>query len=190
MDTRQNITGLILAGGAGRRVGGRDKGLLPWRDTPLVERVIQRFRPQVGRLLISCNRNRDYYATLDATVVTDSRRDYQGPLAGIESAIPEVHTEFLVVVPCDNPLLPLDLARRLLTDINRGDAPEVDVCFAHDGEREQYLCAVIRSTALASLPAFLDQRHRAVRQWYTLQQCRSVDFSDRAECFTNLNRLQ
>jgi len=187
MDTRQYCTGLILAGGAGRRVGGRDKGLLSWQGAPLVEHVAQRLRPQVGRLLISCNRNREYYATLDATLVTDSRQDFQGPLAGIESAIPHISSEFLLVAPCDNPLLPLDLASRLLTDINRSDAPGVDICFAHDGERGQYLCAAIRCTALVELPAFLDQGHRAVRQWYTHQGCRSVDFSDRAECFANLN---
>ena len=85
-ETMQDTTGLILAGGAGRRVGGRDKGLLTWRGAPMAAQVAQRLRPQVARLLISCNRNTDYYATLADATVADSRRDFQGPLAGIEAA--------------------------------------------------------------------------------------------------------
>ena len=190
MGSTQDTTGLILAGGAGLRVGGADKGLLPWRDEPMATRVARRLRPQVSRLLISCNRNREFYATLADAIVADSRRDFQGPLAGLEAAIPHVTGGFLVIVPCDHPLLPLDLVARLLEPLLSHAGSAVDISYAHDGERHQYLCAAIRASALSSLPAFLDAGHRAVRHWYAGLHCKVVDFSPQADCFANYNQLE
>ena len=184
MDT----TGLILAGGAGRRVGGRDKGLLLWRGRPLVEHVIQRLAPQVDKLLISCNRNEAFYRGLAAVTVTDTRRDFQGPMAGLEAAIPFVDTEFVVLTACDTPQLPVDLVARLLQPLSRAGA-SADISYAHDGEREQYLCAALRRSCLEDLGAYLDEGQRTVRHWYRRHRCCVVDFPDQHEHFCNFNRL-
>ena len=185
-----NTTGLILAGGAGRRVGGRDKGLLIWRGQPLVAHVVQRLRPQVGRLLISCNRNLDQYRPFAETTAVDIRRDFQGPLAGLEAAIPSIQTEFLLLSACDTPLLPADLAHRLMNALNRGNEGEqADICYVDDGNRAQYLCAILRCRCLPSLRGYLDQGHRSVQGWFSQQRCTSTDFSRQRECFRNFNHL-
>lgn len=167
-------------------MGARDKGLLTWRGQALAAHVAQRLRPQVGRLLISCNRNEPFYATLGDATVIDNRTDFQGPLAGLEAAMPHINGEFLVIVPCDMPLLPLDLAERLLGALEPGTS---DISYAHDGARDQYLCAAIRVAVLSSLRGFLDEGQRAVRHWYARQRYCTVDFSGQAGCFWNFNRL-
>ena len=183
--TRPEITGLILAGGAGRRAGGTDKGLVSWRGKPLVAHVVRRLRPEVGRLLISCNRNCDAYAALADGTVTDSRTGFQGPLAGLEAAGGEMKTPFMVVAPCDTPLLPEGLVPRLLEPLAVNG---VDIAWADDGDREHYLCAALRSRCLADLTTWLDQGHRAVRHWYRNYRCATVDFSDQPAAFRNINR--
>jgi len=190
MGTTRDITGLVLAGGAGRRVGGHDKGLLEWRGKPLAAHVAGRLRPQVNRLLISCNRNAQFYRTLADATVRDTRRDYQGPLAGLEAAMPHLGGEFLVIAPCDMPLLPLNLARGLLAALDPAGATGPDIAYANDGERDQYLCAAIRVGILPSLGEFLDEGQRAVRHWYARHRCVVVDFSAQAECFANYNSLE
>jgi molybdenum cofactor guanylyltransferase len=189
MALSDNITGLILAGGAGRRVGNRDKGLIPWQGRPLIAHVSDCLRPQVGELLISCNRNLSHYQNFANRTVTDTRRDFQGPLAGLEAAYPYIQTEFLIVVCCDMPHLPRDLVIRLAAPLlDRGDgAPEIS--FAYDGVREQYLCAAIRRDCLASLGSFLDEGHRAVREWYKRRDSVTVDFSQDIACLRNYNKL-
>ncbi len=185
----RDITGLILAGGAGRRVGGRDKGLIDWQGRPLVAHVVERLGHQVGRVLISCNRNRTAYEALADGTVGDSRGDFQGPLAGLEAARGVIATPLLLVCACDTPLLPEDLARRLWEALLAPQDGPLDVCYAHDGDRDQYLCALLRSDCLASLGAYLDAGQRAVRGWYATLRWQAVDFSDRAGCFVNCNRL-
>jgi molybdopterin-guanine dinucleotide biosynthesis protein A len=190
MNASKDTTGLILAGGAGRRVGGRDKGLLRWQGTPLAAHAARRLRPQVGQLLVSCNRNGDYYATLADAIVADSRGNYQGPLSGIEAVIPHVTGDFLIVAPCDTPLLPLDFAERLLCALDCCPETAAEIGYAYDGQREQYLCAAIRTRILPSLTPYLDEGHRTVRHWYARHRCIAVDFSDQAHSFANFNHLQ
>ena len=181
------ISGLILAGGAGRRAGGRDKGLIEWEGRPLVEHVYRRIAPQVGEVLISCNRNGDRYAALSPVIEHDLRSDYQGPLAGLEAAASSIVKPLVMVVPCDTPLLPEDLAQRLLTGLEK--APEQSVAYATTRDGGQYLCALIRTESLRSLPEFLDGGQRAVRQWYRQIGSVAVDLQDQSECFLNLNEL-
>ncbi len=184
-----DITGLILAGGAGRRVGGRDKGLIDWRGKPLVAHVAARLRPQVGRLLISCNRNFKQYREIAQTTTADTRRDFQGPLAGLEAAAPFIRSQLLVVVACDIPLLPDDLVQRLQNHLYKPEYGEARISYADDGTQGQYLCAAIDRQCLASLTGFLDEGHRAVRLWYQRHHSTPVDFSDQAEAFKNYNHL-
>lgn len=189
MTSASNITGLILAGGKGQRVGNRDKGLILLEGKPLVAYISDILLPQVGELLISCNRNFCRYEKFAAQTVADTRRDFQGPLAGLEAAYPYVQTEFLVVVGCDMPHLPPDLVRRLTAPLQDGGDGAPEISFAHDGEREQYLCAAIRRACLTSLAGFLDAGHRAVRDWYKSRDSVTVDFSDHRLGFRNYNEL-
>lgn len=184
----QLITGLILAGGRGSRTGGRDKGLIPWQGKPLVAHTVARVKPQVKTLLISCNRNPQEYAKLVADPVIDLREDYQGPLAGLEAAIDRVTTDYLLLAACDVPRFPLDLGRRLYRQLNSDAGGHYNACVPWDGEREQYLCALIRRSALASLGDFLDNGGRAVRLWYRSLNYTVADCSDCATSFQNINR--
>jgi len=188
MTSSIDITGLILAGGAGRRVGGRDKGLIDWQGKPLVAHVAERLRPQVGRLLISCNRNFTRYREFAETTAADSRRDFQGPLAGLEAASPLINSQLLVIVACDTPLLPEDLVQRLQNHLYKPEYNDARISYAHDGTRGQYLCAAIDRLCLSSLGGYLDEGHRTVRHWYQRHRCIAVDFSDQAQAFRNYNR--
>lgn len=189
MYSKDDICGLILAGGAGRRVGGRDKGLILWRKKPLVAHVIQRIAPQVGPMLLSCNRNSENYATFGLPLVSDSRGEFQGPLAGIESACDSTESEFVLIAPCDTPALPNDLAMRLLQPLRSPGGEKLDVSYAHDGERAQYLCAMLRKPVLASIRNYLDSGGRSVRGWYGELRSASVDFADQPAAFENFNEL-
>jgi len=184
-----NITGLILAGGAGNRVGGQDKGLLQWRGKTLVAHVAERLQVQTCELLISCNRNIPEYQNLGFRTIEDNRLDYQGPLAGIEAAREYIETDYLAVVACDTPLLPLDLVTRLATGLSQGEDTGPLISFAHDGQREQYLFALLDRRCLPGLSIFLEQGHRAVKHWYQQTPHAVVDFSDTFESFQNYNDL-
>ena len=182
-----SVTGLILAGGAGRRVGDRDKGLICWRGKPLVAHVADTLRPQVSRLVVSCNRNTSRYREFAPTVLPDHRNGYQGPLAGLEAAATCIMTDYVAVAPCDMPVLPADLVKKLLAALAASDS--MHISYAHDGHRDQYLCAVIRRHCLATLCGFLDEGHRAVQAWYRRHSSVVVDFSDCAASFRNYNSL-
>lgn len=187
MQSPPNITGLVLAGGAGRRVGLRDKGLIPWRGKPLIAHVCDGLKPQVGELLISCNRNFSQYQKFAARIVADNRGDFQGPLAGLEAASAYIRSEFLVVVCCDMPHLPPDLVMRLISPLVPGFADSPEISYAHDGARAQYLCAVIKRDCLSTLSSFLDGGRRAVQGWYQSHHSIAVDFSDSSSSFRNYN---
>ncbi len=187
-DDLSQITGLILAGGKGRRVDYRDKGLVPWLGKPLIAHVCERIRPQVAELIISCNRNPDIYKKYAVTVVEDRRANFQGPLAGLEAALPGISTEYVLVTTCDTPLIPGDLARRLLAVMQ--EDPALDACFAHDGERAHYLCSCMRNSGLYTLSSFLDTGERAVHRWYREKRVAAVDFSDCREAFRNFNQME
>ncbi len=187
MTDKAVITGLILAGGAGRRAGGQDKGLIQWQGRTLVATVAQRLQEQVQELLISCNRNFEEYARIAPTTSGDLRQDYQGPMAGLESAVAHIHTPFVLIAPCDTPYIPLDLCQRLYEPL--AENPELQITYAHDGERGQYLCALIRIGCVQTLPAYLDEGYRTVRHWFQAQGAQKVDFSDQRQAFENLNNL-
>ena len=113
---RQTITGVVLAGGRGSRMGGADKGLVDLHGKPMVAHAIDALRPQVGRLLINANRHLDQYMAFGCDVVPDALDGYLGPLAGLASAMQAAATQYVVTVPCDSPLLPDDLVERWAND--------------------------------------------------------------------------
>jgi molybdenum cofactor guanylyltransferase len=177
-------SGIILSGGQGRRVNGADKGLLPWRQHTLIEAAISRLQPQVDDIVISANRNLARYRSLGYTVVSDTMEDFQGPLAGILAAMHKCGHEVAIIIPCDSPLLPIDLAERLLEPLR---AEAMDLSYVNDGHREQYLLAAVKLRCLNSLQDYLLQGGRSVRGWHKHLQCQAVDFSDCGNAFLNLN---
>lgn len=185
---RKDITGLILAGGQGTRAGGVDKGLIDWHDEPLIEHVLKRISPQTGALLISCNRNADIYRSYCATV-QDERRDFQGPLAGLEAARTSISTPYVLVSACDTPLLPTSLCDRLQNYLPLDASHSGTIVYASDGNRAHYLSALLHRDCLDNLERFLDSGERAVHRWYETQQAIVADFSDLPEAFANLNTL-
>ena len=182
-----NITGVILAGGKGRRMQGKDKGLIELNGKLLIQHVISAIAPQVGQLVINANRNLQDYADLGYPVVRDSMADYQGPLAGFLATMDSVDTQQLVTVPCDGPSLPRDLVQRLVAEREQAAA---DIAVAHDGRRLQPVYALLPTRLKHDLKAFLDSGGRKIDLWYAQHNVVQVDFSDSAEAFVNINTPQ
>jgi molybdopterin-guanine dinucleotide biosynthesis protein A len=181
---RDAITGVILAGGRARRMGGLDKGLTPFAGRPLVAWVIEALAPQVGALLISANRNREAYAAFGHPVIADDIEGFQGPLAGIASAMDAARTPWILTAPCDGPFLAPDLAGRLLSALALEDA---EIAVAFDGERIQPVYALIPVSLAPSLRGFLAAGDRKTGRWCARHRTALADFSDRPECFANVN---
>jgi len=182
MNARREVTGLILAGGQGRRMGGRDKGLEPFVGRPLVAHVHERLAGEVAAVWINANRHLDVYRGLADRVVTDRQSGYQGPLMGIYSGLCAATTPWVLVVPCDSPALPHDLVARLVTGC--GDH---DIAVAHDGDRLHPVAALIRTALAEDLGAALAAGERKIDRWYARHRWCRVDFSDCPEAFANLN---
>lgn len=178
------ITGVVLAGGRGSRLAGADKGLLTVAGRPIVELVLDQLRPQVETVIVSANRNCDVYARYGYPVVADDRQDFQGPLAGVAAAMANVRTPLMLIVPCDSPVLPANLAARLMSGLTDSGA---DIAVAHDGERLQPVHALLRSGLLSRLHAYLAAGERRVDRWYRTLRTASVDFSSECGAFRNVN---
>lgn len=161
------IDALILAGGQGSRLGGRDKGLMPWRGRPIASRLAELLRPLCNELLISCNRNQNQYGFWADHLVGDAAPDYPGPLAGILAGLQSCRGTHLLVVPCDLPRL----ERPLLEDLLH-QALEVpgQPCLARTGEDWQPLVCVLPRTTLPALERFWEGGGRAPLRWLLAQQ--------------------
>jgi len=180
----ENVTGVVLAGGRARRMGGVDKGLTPVAGRPMIEHVIARLKPQVSSLIVNANRNLETYGELGYPLVTDGDGEFRGPLAGICAAMEMARTAFIVTVPCDSPLLPECLAERLWRTC-RQDGAEIAV--AHDGQRLQPVFALIATGIGDDLARYLREGGRKIDRWYESRRLVTVDFSDLAGCFVNVN---
>ncbi|NND82718.1 MAG: molybdenum cofactor guanylyltransferase [Gammaproteobacteria bacterium] len=183
------IVGIVLAGGAGRRVGGLDKGLVNYQGRPLISWVIDALEPQTDDLLISINRNAKSYSQFGYQLVTDplGHRGYQGPLAGIVAsfaASPQGLDANYLISSCDTPDLPPFYVSQLNEELS---ANGLDAAVVHDGERRQNLHCLISGLAMPSLTEFFNSGGRAMHQWLDENNTGDVDFSDRADCFSNLN---
>ncbi len=181
------ITGLILAGGRARRLGGRDKGLVAVAGRPLVAHVLAALRPQTQSVLISANRNLDRYREFGAPVLVDAVADFAGPLAGIARGLAAAPTPLVLCVPCDAPLLPADLAQRLAAGLAGAGGRRRALAVAHDGSRRQPLFALLRRDLQADLEAWIAGGGRRVGDWVARLNPVEVDFSDRAAAFLNVN---
>jgi molybdopterin-guanine dinucleotide biosynthesis protein A len=178
--TRAELTGLVLAGGRGRRMAGADKGLVLWHGEPLLAHVLRRLRPQVAQVLISANRNLERYRAWAPVVADADPASFDGPLAGIAAALPLATHDWLAIVPCDLPQLPADAFARLAAGLQGARAAH-----AVAGERHTLVCLVHRSAAeeLAARRAGDDRR---VQSWLAAIASRPVAFADSAS-FANFN---
>lgn len=179
---QQNITAVILAGGQGSRLGGIDKGLVKLNNIPLVQHLINRIQPQVCQVIISANRNIERYSQLGFPTYADDITGYAGPLAGILKTLQHCESEWLLTVPADSPLIPHDLAERLVQNSNNNK-----VVIAHDGQHLHPTFALIHKSLTSSLEDFLQKGERKARLWMQQQAHTSVDFSEQADSFMNIN---
>lgn len=179
-----NVTGLILSGGQGRRFGGIDKGLIELGGRPLIVWTLEALACQVCSVLISANRNLKYYRSFGHQVLSDRFSDDAGPLAGIVTGLSAARTPWVLVVPCDTPFLPKDLAHRLITAL--GDQGG-EAAVAYDGERIQWLHALLPVALIEELTCFLDHGGRRTEEWLSRYRLALADYSDCPEAFINLN---
>jgi molybdopterin-guanine dinucleotide biosynthesis protein A len=181
---RDQVTGVILAGGRATRMGGVDKGLVQIGGRPMIAWVVDTLRSQVADVLINANRNHDSYRGFGCDVVDDGDSEFRGPLAGMVSGMRAARTPYIAVVPCDSPLLHGSLVQRLHDAARASGAP---IAAAHDGGRLQPVFALLSCELLDDLAGYLDDGERKIDRWYARHGYESVDFSDVAESFANIN---
>ena len=200
MINSSDITGLILAGGRGSRMGGVDKGLQTFNGLPLALHTLTRLQlgGGVGQIMINANRNLAAYESFGAAVWPDGLADYAGPLAGFLTGLEHCETPFLVTVPCDTPLLPLDLVPRLAQALEAQDA---DIAMAAAPERDkngqlrlrtQPVFCLLRVALLESLVRFTQGGGRKIDAWTALHKTVVVPFdlpNDDPQAFCNANTL-
>jgi molybdopterin-guanine dinucleotide biosynthesis protein A len=186
MDTGayKHITGMVLAGGQGSRLNRRDKGLVELLGRPMIEHVLAALEPQVGSVLINANRNTERYACYGFEVIPDHHSGYQGPLAGIASGLQHARSDYLLCVPCDSPLLATDLGDRLQRACIQSDA---QIAIPDDGRKTHPVFALIDCSLRDSLENYLLAGDRKIIHWMSGHRMVTVDFSDTAESFLNIN---
>lgn len=182
-----SVTGLILAGGKGSRMGGVDKGLQGFRGRRLVDHVYERLAPQVGGIIINANQNHDEYRSFGVRVVSDAIAGFAGPLAGFHAGLSVSKRPFLVSVPCDSPFLPTDLVERLYARIDESGA---ELAVAKTGDQPHPVFSLMRRGVLDHLDAFLKGGGRKIDAWYATLNVVEVSFDDEAEAFSNINTLE
>ena len=186
---QQDITGLILAGGRGSRMGGVDKGLQTHAGVPLALHALLRLAPQVGATMINANRNLAAYESMGVPVWPDALPDYPGPLAGMLAGLEHAETAWLVTVPCDTPNFPPDLVERLAAAADEQGADIAMAATREDGAVQvQPVFCLLRTDLLEDLVAFLHAGERKIDRWTARHRCVQVIFED-ADAFFNANTL-
>ena len=186
------ITCLVLAGGRATRMNGVDKGLVLLQQKPLIQHVIARLKPQVDEIFINANREIAHYETLGLPVLKDENdqgtlEKFIGPLAGFSLGLQHAKHEYVLTVPCDSPLLPLDLVERLY---NNMAASRADIAVASSDGNTQPVFCLMKKSVLPSLQAYIESGERKVSAWQKSQNYIEVDFSDCSDAFTNLNTFE
>jgi len=186
---RNDITGLILAGGRGSRMGGADKGLQMYRGRPLAQHALERLRPQVGQVMVNANRNQETYRALNVPVWPDQVPDFPGPLAGMLAGLAHCDTALMATVPCDTPNFPLDLVARLADGLHSADA-DIAVAHTRGGEDSfpQPVFCLMKTSLKDALAAFIGAGERKTGFFARGQRNTRVVFDDDAQFF-NINTL-
>ncbi len=187
---RDDITGLVLAGGRGSRMGGVDKGLQNHRGLPLALHALLRLQPQVGAAMINANRNLAAYESFGVPVWPDALADYPGPLAGFLAGLEHCETPYLVTVPCDTPDFPSDLVARL-ADALVAEGAEIAMAATLEAGRVQVqpVFCLMAATLVESLVAFTHGGQRKIDRWTAQHRCATVVFDD-AQAFFNANTAE
>ena len=178
------VTGLVLAGGQGSRMGGVDKGLAPFRGRPMVAHVLERLAPQVDEILVNANRNPEAYAAFGHRVIADEIPGFAGPHAGFERGLAHARGELVATVPCDSPFLPTDLVPRLRAALESAGA---DLAVAKTGAQAHPVFCLMRRSVHASLERFLASGQRKIDKWYAALAVVEVAFDDEPDAFANIN---
>ncbi len=186
MNSQTTVTGVILAGGLARRMNHQDKGLMHYKGRPMVSYAVAALASVAGQSLINANRNREQYQAFGLPVVADQTGTFDGPLAGVLTAMIFTDAEVLVVVPCDSPLIKAEHLQKLLSSLTENDA---DAAVASDGERLHPVFLAIKTSLKSSLQAYLDSGQRKIDRWLEQQKMVKADFSNEPEIFTNINTL-
>ncbi|MGD0962147.1 MAG: molybdenum cofactor guanylyltransferase MobA [Methylomonas sp.] len=183
MNAQNKISGVVLAGGQGRRMRRQDKGLLQFKGQALVSYALNALAPLTDELMISANRNQEIYRQFGYPVLADSAQTFDGPLAGILAAMRFASHPLLLVCPCDSPYIQTRYLQRLLTAIN----PETDLSYADDGLRIHPVFMAVKINLRENLNDFLENGDRKIQTWIRGRQSVPVDFSDAPEIFANIN---
>lgn len=178
------ITGLVLAGGQGRRMGTIDKGLVPLAGRPMVAHVLERLAPQVDDILINANQHSAEYAAFGHRVIADAIGGFAGPLAGLQVGLANARHDLVATVPCDSPFLPADLVARLAAAL---DAQAADLAVARTFDQPHPVFALVRRAVLPNLTRFLEGGGRKIDAWYAALRTVEVPFDDEAQAFRNIN---
>lgn len=179
------LSGVILAGGLARRMGGRPKALQHYAGRPLLTYAIERLRPQVGELWLNVNHDPAAYQSFGLPLLADQIADYPGPLAGLHAALINVRSPWVLCVPCDSPHLPLDLGARLLAAVT---TEQRRLAIARSGERTHPVFCLCHRALAASLATYLAAGERRVMHWCQQENAVEVDFPD-PDAFANFNTL-
>ena len=182
MNLESAITGVVLAGGKARRMGGADKGLLELDGKPLWKHVADTLASQLETVVINANRHQDIYQQSGLRVIPDSLADFPGPLAGMLSVLQQEKGDWFLFCPCDTPYIPRDLVARLKAQ--RNNAP---VVWAHDGERDHPTIALVNRSVEPFLQEYLRSGERRVMVFMRQAGGHAVDFSDFKQAFVNVN---
>ena len=186
-DHLSQITGMILAGGQGRRMGGVDKGLKTFRGKRLVDHAFERLTPQVAGVIINANQNLSAYRELGVRVVSDAIEGYAGPLAGLHAGLSVSKRPYLATVPCDSPFLPADLVARLYCHLDDAGA---EIAVAKTGDQAHPVFCLVRRGVLNHLTDFLKGGGRKIDAWYSTLFVVEVAFDDQPDAFSNINTLE
>ena len=184
MNNSKQISALILAGGRSSRMDGYDKGLLKLLERPMIDYVIERLKPQVGQILISANRHLEQYKEFGYEVLVDEYDDYRGPLAGMARGLAQSESEYLLSVPCDGPLLPVDIAARMLQCALQQQAKAVLV---FDGQYKQPTYNLIHKDLAVQLNQSLVNNEHKLGKWLMDNGAVRLDYSDQKSAFLNIN---
>jgi molybdenum cofactor guanylyltransferase len=182
-----NITGLILAGGRGSRMGNVDKGLQLFQAKPMVAHVLARLQPQVNNIVINANRNVLEYEALGHSVIADGIEGFAGPLAGLHAGMTHIFEGLIVTAPCDSPFLPLDLVARLHDALIAGKA---DLAVAKTFDQAQPVFCLVKRDVEPHLREFLASGQRKIDKWYETLSVVEVAFDDQAAAFANINTAE
>ena len=188
MISANQITGLILAGGRAQRMGGIDKGLIPFHGNALIESAINRLKNQVGHILINANRNITHYSVYGYPVIRDEAPDFSGPLAGFSAGLKACKTPYLLTAPCDSPLLPLDLGSKLAEELESGNYQLVYASTKEFNSKvwKQPVFCLMRSDIADSLDTFLRKGDLKIDRWFNGLHTSTVIF-EHAQAFANVN---